>query len=175
MRRTWITVIIFVLFLLEGSVLPWLLPDVWLSRVYVSPHFAFVFILYVALYVSRHLALAYGLGFGLLKDIVFFGPMIGTLSFTMGLSAYLIGLGFHRPRIRLVSALFFVSLGILLFECIQYGLYRLFNLASTSFRWAFLHEMLPDILFNLLFALIIYIPVRKLLEKVEIRQEDPED
>jgi len=107
MRRTWITLIIFVLFLLEGSVLPWLLPDVWLGRVYVSPHFAFVFILYVTLYLSRHLALAYGLGFGLLKDIVFFGPMIGTLSFTMGLSAYLIGLGFHRPKIRLASTLFF--------------------------------------------------------------------
>lgn len=175
MRRTWITLILFALFLFEGAAMPWLLPGVWQSEVRVSPHFVFVVILYVALYANRHLALAYGLGFGLLQDVIFYGPMIGTYTFSMGLTAYLVGLAFHRPQIRIISSLFFIAVGNFLFECIHFGLYRLFNVITVSFRWTLLHEMLPSLLINLLFALIIYVPVRKLLEKMDVETESREE
>jgi rod shape-determining protein MreD len=175
MRRTWITLILIGLFLLEGTVMPWLLPASWQSEALVAPRFVFVVILYVALYSSRPLALAYGLIFGLLHDFVYYGPMIGTYSFSMGLSAYLVGLAFHRGQIRLLSSLCYICIGNFLLECVLFGLYRLFELNSLTFRWALVHQILPGMLINLLFALAVYLPIRKLLEKMDAEAESRDE
>lgn len=171
MLRTWITLILFGLFVLEGAVMPWLLPEMWLDSIMIRPHLVFVVILYISIYLNRHIALGFGLGFGLLQDFIYLGPMIGTHSFNFGLTSYLIGLIFQGVHIRLVSSLFFIAVGNFMFECIHYGLYRMFELISISFQYALLHQMIPSVLFNLLFALIIYVPFRKIVESMNAHQE----
>jgi len=174
MRRTWITLILLALFILEGSVLPWLLPAVWQSRVLVAPDFVLIVILYLTMYVNRHLALVYGLSFGMLHDIVY-GPMLGSYSFSMGLTAYLIGLAFRRPHLQIVSSLFLAALGDFLFQMVHYGVYRLFNLLQTPFEWVLTHAILPSVLLNALFALLIYVPFRKLADRRAVAAEDTDE
>ncbi|MNI99973.1 hypothetical protein D3C73_1591980 [compost metagenome] len=67
-----------------------------------------------------------------------------------------------------------VTLGNFLFEAIIYGLYRLFQVTRDTTQWAFFHIMLPSVLINLLFALLIYVPLRKWLEELAAKevQED---
>ncbi|MCC2684984.1 MAG: rod shape-determining protein MreD [Paenibacillaceae bacterium] len=171
-RRSWITLLLFALFLLEGTVLPWLTPSDWQEKALVSPHLVLVAILYTSLYTNRHLALAYGIGFGLLQDFAYYGPMIGTNSFAMGLSAYMIGLLMRRTPIRIVMSLFGIAWGVFGYECIRYGLYRLFQLTSVPFEWSLLHEMLPSLLIDLLFALAVYVPARKWLERLDDEEKE---
>src|SRR5689334_14420344 len=98
MQRFYLPIILFILFLFEGTVMPMIIPTAWHSNVIVAPHFTFIVILFMAIYVSRHWALAYGLIFGMLHDFVYYGPMIGTYTFGMGLASYLIGLISYRSK-----------------------------------------------------------------------------
>jgi len=167
MRHLWLSLTLFLAFLMEGTVLKWIIPPVWQGQVMVSTHFTLVIVLFISLYVNRHLALIHGLAFGLLHDIVYYGAtMIGTYSFTMGLVGYLTGLVSFRSRGSIVSSMLAITAGHFLFEAIIYGLYRLFQVTGQTPEWIFFHQMLPSVLINLLFALLLYVPLRKWLESM---------
>jgi rod shape-determining protein MreD len=175
MKRTGLALLLFFIFLLEGTVLKWIIPDVWQTQVAVAPHFTLIVILFISLFLNRHWGLAYGLIYGMLHDIVYYGPMIGTYSFTMGLVGYAVGLMPMRSTGSIVSSMVAIIFGSLLFEWTLYGIYFVFQITHVGVQWIFLHQMLPSILINLLFALLIYVPIRKLLEGISISQEHDED
>jgi rod shape-determining protein MreD len=163
------------LFLLEGTVIKWLLPDAWQSHVYVVPHFVLVVILFIGLYMNRHYALVYGMIFGLLQDIVYYEHALGLYAFTIGLTGYMAGLVARWFPFRGLSAVAMIVCGSLLYELLLYGLYRyLLNVVSVDIGWTFMYKMLPSLLFNLGFALLIYIPIGKLLEQIA-NDREPED
>lgn len=165
MKRWLLLPLLIAVFVLEGTVLKWIIPAVWQGNVAVSTHFTLVIILFVALYDNRHHALLYGLGLGLLHDVTYYGAtMIGTYSFTMGLIGYLAGLLGGRAKPNILYSMFVITLGNFLFEGTVYGLYRLFQVTRDTPQWMFFHIMLPSVLINLLFALLIYVPLRKWLE-----------
>lgn len=95
MRRSVLILLLFLLFIVQGTLLPWLLPNVWQMRI--IPNLVFIVILFVTIYHHRHTALILGLSFGMLHDVVFYGRILGAHSFAMGVSAYLIGLLFSFP------------------------------------------------------------------------------
>lgn len=169
----WLSLIL--LFLIETTIMHWLIPSSWQEHASISPRFVFTVIIFIALYARRYFALILGLVFGLLHDVIFYGHMIGPYSFSMGLTGYLTGLIFGRTHIRLVFTLLIMVIANLFFEFIIYGLYRIFRVVDESFGWAILHHILPSLLFNLLFALIIYIPIRYWLEKMESQREHEEN
>lgn len=166
MRYHLLFALVFVVFLLEGTIVKWLMPEIWQGNVTVASHFVLILVLFIGLYASRHMALLYGFGFGLLHDVVYYGPMLGTYTFTTALVGYLVGLATMRKASGIVSCLFLIGLGLTAFELIVYGIYRVFRITQTHLEWIFLHQMLPSVLFNLLFALLIYVPVRKYLEQL---------
>lgn len=165
MQRAALSVGLFALFLLEGTILKWIIPVVWQKQVIVSTHFVLVVILFIGIYLDRRSALVYGVLFGLLHDIVYYGPtMIGTYSFAMGLAGYLSGLLTLRSRSNLLSSVIVLAVGNFVFEGIVYALYRVFQITQEPLNWLFFRYMLPSVLINLLFALLVYVPLRKWLE-----------
>jgi rod shape-determining protein MreD len=170
LRRNWLWLILTGLFILEGTLLQWIIPGVWQSKVYVAPHFILVIVLYIGLYVNRHSALMYGLIFGLLQDIMYYSPMLGPISFAMGLTGYLAGLTHRRIYSNIVVSMIVIAFGNLFFDFIIYGLYRLFQITHLNLQWVFFHQILPSMLINLLFALLVYVPVRKLFESIQSAQ-----
>ncbi|MNI44862.1 Rod shape-determining protein MreD [compost metagenome] len=166
MSRHLIWILMLIIFILEGTIVSWIIPSSWQSLVYVSPHFNLVFILFIGLYIHRHTALIYGLLFGLLHDFIYYGHMLGIYSFGMGIIGYVAGLMQRKQSNMIFYNLLIIGLGQLLFEFINYGLNRLFSIINTDFQFAFTHYMLPSVLFNLLFALAIYVPMRKLMDKI---------
>ncbi|MCZ8513349.1 rod shape-determining protein MreD [Paenibacillus filicis] len=163
------------LFLLESTVLPWILPVAWQSKVLVSPHFSLVIVLFIGLFANRHTALLYGLFFGMLNDIIHFSPMLGPVAFSMGLTGYLAGLMNGRLYSSIVVSMLVIALGNLSYEMIIFGLYRLFRVTHLDFQWAFFHQMLPSMLINLLFALAVYVPLRKMFESHAISSSAAEE
>lgn len=175
MKRHVIWLICLLLFLLQGTLLNWILPSSWQSSVHVSPNFVFVIVLYIALQLGRHQALVYGLLFGLLQDFIFYGHMLGVHSFAMGLTGYLVGLLQSRRPNFIMNTVLLVGLGYIVFETIIYGAYLVFNVTKIDYLGALTHSILPSALFNMLFALAVYMPMRKLLEDLASYKKDRDD
>ncbi len=166
----WLT--IFIVFILEGTLVHWLIPTNWYNGLQVAPHFVLVLVLFVSICRNRHLGLVFGLMFGLMHDIVYASPMLGPHSFSMGLAAYSAGVIARRMKITLSSSLFTISFFIVLYDIANISLYRMFRVIDVPFTTTFTDFMMPTLLFNLLFAVVIYVPARKWMES---RQEHRED
>jgi rod shape-determining protein MreD len=175
MQRYFLPVILYVLFLFEGTVMPLITPWAWQSRIDVTSHFTFIIILFIAIYVSRHWALAYGLAFGMLHDIVYYGPMLGTYTFGFGLVSYAISLLSLYSKANLLRSMLFIISGNILLEFIIYGIYHVFQITHISFHFALTYHILPSLIVNLLFAILVYVPIRKLLENVGAAREREEE
>ncbi|WP_238357383.1 rod shape-determining protein MreD [Cohnella zeiphila] len=151
------------LLLVQTSVLPWLIPDVWHDRL--LPNIPFIMTVYVALFAGRHRGFLFGLCFGLLQDLLFYGHLMGAYGFGMALIGYLIGLAFERrPRI-LSSTMLAVGVGSAALDSIVYWVYKLFQVTDLSYGFALYWEIVPTLLLQLVIALLLYLPVRRWLLK----------
>jgi len=151
------------LLLLETAVLPWFTPGEWTGRL--TPHLAFVMTMFAAFFGGRHHGFLFGLGFGLLSDILFYGHLIGAYGFGMALVGYLAGLAAARMHVRLLSLAWTVLLGGLVLDSIVYCIYMLFRITHESYLFMLTWQIVPTALAQLIFALAIYVPARKLLTK----------
>lgn len=172
MKSLVVVVIVFFLFLIEGGMMPWLLPN--LQSAQISPHLALTIIILYGLYVHRHAALALGLVFGFLHDLLYYSYMLGMFTFAMGLTGYTAGLIPKKSNPGYVSAMLLTSGCLLFFESIIETLYMLFRIAREPVAWTLLHKVLPSVAFNSLFALIIYVPFRFIIDKIILQQTDEE-
>ncbi|EJW17050.1 rod shape-determining protein MreD [Paenibacillus alvei] len=159
MNRNWMIVFMFILFLMEGSLLPVLIPDAWQGRI--VPQLVFIVILYHAVYHHRHAALMMGLGFGFLQDIVYYGHMLGPHTFSMGLLGYLTGLLFASRHTAMISMMIISVFGTFAYQTMLYAAYRLFGLHGMTFEYAIFDFMIPSLIVQLIFSLAIYVPMRR--------------
>jgi len=157
-----IILIMLLLFVMEGSLLPWLIPSGYGGRI--IPHFVFVVVIFASMYSGRHRALMLGAGFGLLQDIVYYGHMLGPHTFMMGLIGYLAGILFERRRATLLMALSIVGMACLLYDTALYFIYRIFRITNETYAWAVLEYILPSLFLQVAFALTFYVPLRRLFE-----------
>ncbi|MCR2802631.1 rod shape-determining protein MreD [Paenibacillus soyae] len=154
--------IMLLLFVLEGALMPWIIPDGFGDRI--IPHFIFVIVIYSALYGNRHLALMLGAGFGLLQDVVYYGHLLGLHFFTMGLIGYFTGVLLERKRATVMMAITIIGFACLLYDTSLFYIYKVFRITDSSYAWALLHYILPSLFLQLAFALACYIPVRRMFE-----------
>lgn len=166
MRLSFVTLALFVIFNIEGTWVNWMIPAEWQARVVVSPHLVLVAVLFIGIFMNRHYALLFGAGFGLLHDIVYYGPTIGPFCMAMGAVGYLAGLFRFRPQGNILTSLFVVAVCEFVFEWLLYGVYRVLDITLITPDRVFLEQILPSTLINLLFALLIYVPARRFLERV---------
>ncbi|GFN33629.1 rod shape-determining protein MreD [Paenibacillus xylaniclasticus] len=166
-------IVMFLLFIVEGTLVPWFIPESLAGRI--IPHFTFVFVLYTALYSGRHKALLFGLSFGLLQDVVYFGNLLGVNSFAMGLLGYLAGLLLDKRRVTMLNALSVIILACMTYESILYAVYRVFRFTRETYSYAFVDHMVPSTFLQLGFALAVYVPVRKWMENAVRPVHSPEN
>lgn len=154
-----IVLMMLLLFMSEGTIVPWLIPAGYGERL--IPHFTFVMVIYAALYHSRHSALLLGFCFGMLQDVVYYGHLIGVHAFTMGLVGYAAGMLLERKGSTLFMALAIVGFGDLLYETLVFYVYRMFRITNQTLAWAMYDHILPSLFLQLAFALAVYIPARR--------------
>ncbi|WP_139990978.1 rod shape-determining protein MreD [Paenibacillus paridis] len=157
-----IVLLMFLVFILEGTVMPWIIPAGFGHRI--MPHFVFVIVIFSGLYSRRHLALLLGVSFGMLQDIVYFGHLLGINAFFMGLMGYFTGVLFERRRSTIMMAISVIGFACLLYDSVIYFIYSVFRITSESYAWALIDHILPSLFLQLAFALACYVPVRKLFE-----------
>lgn len=162
-------------FLCEGTLTAWLLPASWTREAWVVPVPLLVVLVYVSIYVHRCNALAWGLAAGLLQDVVYYGHAVGVRTFGLAAAAYAAGLLFRSARPTLVLTLSAVLFGCSLFLLFEFGVYG-FLLRTTDIPagwWAVRHAV-PSTVFNTVFALVVYIPLRRFLERGRAARDEEE-
>lgn len=175
MRGYRIFIGLFVLFLLEGTIMDWIIPPAWQSSVLVAPHLVLTGVVFATLFKNRYHGLSYGLGFGFLQDFMYYGHALGVYSFSMGLVGYALGYLFRSSSRGIVVCLLAATLGSFAYDSLVYGIYRLFlGVVHVGYEWTFLHQILPSMLFNALIALLLYMPARKWLEDADADREPEE-
>ncbi|MNW10469.1 hypothetical protein D3C71_2076970 [compost metagenome] len=80
-----------------------------------------------------------------------------------------------RMYSSIVISMFVIGSGHLFYDLVLYGINRLFRVTNVPFEWVFLHQMLPSMLINLLFALAIYVPVRRMFESLPGKPAEKEE
>jgi len=164
-----ISVILFLLFLLEGTLLQYVNTDYYGSSISIYPRFVLVFLLFISIFFGKKRALVYGFIFGLLYDIIF-GRTIGLYMIGMAGIGYFGGwlIQFFHPTFSLY--LMVQLIGHLSFEFYLYGMLRLYQIVHLPLDWALTHMIIPSIMLNLLFAIFIYPLSFVLIEKNGLRE-----
>ncbi|MNE33793.1 rod shape-determining protein MreD [compost metagenome] len=162
MNMNRVIVLMLLLFLIEGAVMPWIIPAGLGSRI--VPHFVFVMVVFAALYSGRHRALFLGVGFGLLQEIVYFGHLIGAHTFIMGLIGYFTGMLMQRQRATIMMAISIIGMACIVYDSAVFFIYKVFRITSGSYAGALLDYILPSMFLQLVFALACYVPIRRLFE-----------
>ena len=173
MNTRWVIPLTVLLFMLETTIVPWLIPESLHGRI--APHFVFVAALYAGMYAGRHPAFFIGFIFGLLQDIVFYGHMLGVHTLLMGSIAYLTGLLLEGKRAPMLAALAVVALGCFLYDAAAYGIYRVFRVTHEPFEFVLMHSIAPSLFLQTGFALAAYVPARRLLEAKVKKDVDEEE
>jgi len=174
MRLNRIILLMLLLFVIEGAVMPWIIPAGFGQRI--IPHFVFVMVIFSGLYSRRHLALMLGISFGLLQDIVYFGHLLGINAFIMGLMGYFTGVLLEHRRSTIMMAISVIGFACLLYDSVIYFIYKVFRITNESYAWALIDHILPSLFLQLAFALLCYVPARKWFEgQMMVKAEKDEE
>lgn len=172
MSRFLLTLTLLLLFLLEGTVIQFVSPSAWGLSWLTVPRFALVGTLLISMFLGRREGLYYGLAIGLLHDLLF-GQVVGLYMMTMMVASYFAGLIvilFQRG-----FAMVLVTCSLILFghEWLLYSVHRLFSTAPVDVRWMLHWQILPTVGLNLLFALLVYAPLKNLCQSVNEKRDVP--
>lgn len=170
MTRFLFIVTLFFLFIIEGTIVQLFSPDRWGIPMIMIPRFVVVILIFLALFLGRIQGLFIGLFFGLMYDVVY-GSVIGIYGFSMALVGYFSGLTFKvfQQNIFLILLTVFVSLFI--HEFIVYGLLTLISFIDMDVQLFFFQKVIPTLILNMIFALLITYPIRSILIQVKEEEE----
>ncbi|WP_234402379.1 rod shape-determining protein MreD [Oceanobacillus damuensis] len=158
MKRLLFPLILFLLTILEGLALELLPPDLVMGNLLIVPHWVFAFLVYMAVFYdkdSTYHSVVYALLFGLLIDAVYTG-ILGVYMFSYALVIYIV----HGMK-KILHGNFYVLVllgivGIFLADLFIYFIYSSIGLVDMVFEDYIVHRMIPTILSNLVFILLLY-------------------
>ncbi|WP_176447516.1 rod shape-determining protein MreD [Lentibacillus sp. CBA3610] len=158
MKRLLILLFLFVLLVMEGVALD-ILPVSLLKGdfVFVS-HWVFMFLILIAIFYDRedtYFSVFYALLFGLLIDIVYTG-VLGVYMFSYALGVYLV-----HGMTKLLHANFFVTLllgtaGLILAEIFINFIFSVTGIAELAWQDYLVYRLVPTVMANIVFLLILY-------------------
>ncbi|CAJ1003414.1 MULTISPECIES: rod shape-determining protein MreD [Bacillales] len=172
MPRFLLAATLLLLFVLEGTLVQVFLPDKWGLSLMTVPRFALVGTILVSMFLGRREGLYYGLALGFLQDVLY-GQVIGLYMITMMVASYFAGLIvllFQRG-----FGMVFVTCSLILFahEWLLYSLHLLLTKAPVDVQWMLNWQILPTVVLNMLSALVIYSPIKRLCESVMFKRDLP--
>ncbi|MDP5272729.1 rod shape-determining protein MreD [Chengkuizengella axinellae] len=170
MLRTWICIILFILFLIEGALTPWL-PLKWNEGLHITPHFTFIIILYTCFYVQRSFAIIIAFLIGFFYDIIYSNQLFGLYAFCLGFIVYFISYMIKRSYLGFFTFTLVATLSLFLLDSMIYGIYYLFKLTEQSYIWVIAHQVLPSLFVNVLFSMMLYLPFRSLVVHISFKQK----
>lgn len=164
MSRIYIPSVMFLLLVFEGTIFQMFVPPT-LDYVFVS-RFLIVMLVLIGIHFGRYQGITYGIIFGCIYDI-FYTQLLGVYMFGFGFIGYMFAWSLKRIRDSLLFQLLLINIAIALFDSFQFSINRFIHLTDMSFE-AFIYErLIPTLVLNSAFAILIYYPVKRLFQYVE--------
>ncbi|GAA0601507.1 rod shape-determining protein MreD [Virgibacillus siamensis] len=158
MKRLIIPFILFLLFIMEGVALELLPASLVTGDIVIVPHWILAFLVMMAVFHDRentYMSILYGLIFGFLIDIVYTG-VLGVYMFTYAVVIYIV----HGLTKLLHANIFGVTVlgivGLVLAEALINVVFSFVGLSEMEWSMYLVYRMLPTVLANLLFLLLVY-------------------
>jgi rod shape-determining protein MreD len=171
MTRFLFIVTLFVLFIMEGTVVQVFATDRWGMGITMIPRFVIVMLIISALFLGHIQGLMLGVIFGLAYDIVY-GSIIGVYAFSMGLVGYFSGLTFRIFHQNIFLILSTVLIVLTFHEMVVYGILSLINFVDMDFHFFAINKVIPTLVMNMIFALVVTYPLRSLLMQLQEEEEN---
>jgi rod shape-determining protein MreD len=136
------------------------------------PRFTLVAFLCVSAYFGQSHAVILAFIFGFLFDITY-SDIIGINMFLFPFVTYVVSSMLKVMHVHLFILLFIAAFGVTLLELLNYGLYTLIGLQEVFFPSLFYERLLPTLVLNTVFLILIHYPFRHLLLKLsDLKKQD---
>lgn len=172
MKHFWILFTLFLIVIMEGVALELLPARLVHGDLLIVPHWVLVYLVYVLIYYDKentYTSVFLAIIFGLMIDIVYTG-VLGVYMFTYALVVYII----HGLKTLLQSNLYvtllFGFLGIVLSDLMIYSAFLIIDITEATVKHYLMYRLIPTIVANLIFLLILYPFVRQPLVRWQEEQ-----
>lgn len=171
MNRFYLPVLLVLLFISE-SIFADLVPSQLFSidRIFV-PHFMFVVIMFIAIYVNQKYGMMYGAIFGLLFDIVY-TEIIGVYLFSFTLIAYIVAKATKVVHTNIFVSSILCLFAVVVLEFFAYGVNILIGNSQSNLHIFLFNRLFPTLILNSAFVIVISYPLKKQLQKIAPKLEE---
>lgn len=173
MSRVYIPLILFVLLILEGVSIRFLPPQIAAGDLLFIPHWILLFLILVCIFYDKprtYHAVIYALIFGFLIDMIYTG-LLGAYMFTYGFAMYLTHILKRAFHGNFYVSLLLAAIGTALSDIVIYVIYSVIGFTDLYWTEYASVRLLPTIIINLIFLVIIY----PMFVKRFIRWSDEQD
>lgn len=125
------------------------------------PDLSLVFLVLLSLKHSKYQTYILAIWAGLLQDVLFY-PVVG-VSIAAKLFVTYILINFVKKDMKenFYSAMLLMVFSVLVHEITMYIFFSLIHLTTLPLMWHMQHKIVPYLIYNLVFALILYKPLNK--------------
>jgi len=172
MKKLIIPIILFLLLVLEGVAIELLPFNLIPIHYLIVPHWVFVFLVLVNLFFDTSetfFSIIFAVIFGLLIDIVY-TEFLGIYMFAYPLSIYVISLLKNIFQANFYITVLLSTIGIIIVETLILFIYTFIGAIEISNHHFLIDRLLPTVLANILFLLIIYPLMAKRLYRWQMEQ-----
>jgi len=164
LNRVYLPVILFCLFIIEGTWMQIASSENFGFGFVLIPRFTLMVIMFAALYINVPLAVTYALVAGFLYDIIY-TDFIGIYLFAMALTTYVVGQSAKIMHLNAVVGTLAALVAVVVLEFLVYGLYTLIGFVDYALKPFLLERVLPSLVLNGIFWILSYLPMKKLVKK----------
>jgi len=172
MKRAYLPLMLFIVVVLEGVALILLPASFLMGQTFIIPHWALVVLVYIVLFYDRedtYYAVTYAAIFGLLIDIAY-TSVLGVYMFAYASVIFLIQSVKNRFHGNVYVTMLLGIFSIALADLIVHTIYLLVGLSDITWGVYFLHRMLPSVLLNLIFLIVLYPLLARRLDRWQQEQ-----
>lgn len=172
MRRYLLPVLFTACFLFESIFLELLPAKYFHHDNILVPHLVMIALFFLTIYGNRNLGILYSFIFGLLYDVIYI-EIIGIYLFMFPLISYIVSKLMKVLQNNLLIITVVTILGIALLELGVYEMNFLIHKTTMDFSTFTASRLLPTLLLNLVFTVIVAYPLKRQFEKLaeQLRNE----
>lgn len=172
MKKVLIIIILLSLLILEGIAMILLPTNIFISDMYIIPHWVFLFILLVNVFFDNeelYFSITLAIVFGLLIDVVY-TDLLGVYMFVYPMAIYIVNLikQFFQANFYITVVYYLVSFTII--EMMIYIIYSFVDLINITYILFIWDRLIPTIIANFIFLLVLYPIFSKRLVKWKLKE-----
>lgn len=165
MNNYFLPLLVFIVFIIESTVMQVFSPERYGAEAALVPHFVVIMIFFITAFLGRKRGLLYVFLFGFLLDFIHTG-ILGVNLFLLIVLSYLIAFIFRFLHPNLLTILVGSLLGISLLEIGLYYFYHFLGFTTMPFSMFLKIRLMPTLVLNSAFLIIVYLPLSRYLYRL---------